>query len=137
MILHFIHPRIQIYNYEKFIINTPFIRIDFTFSRSCVSPEGIPRRPRDHYPEGRPRPRKPRCKKHGKVVVCKMPRIPRKKCTIRRPCVPPGYYRPIPPRDPMPTLPSPPFVIGGQYHIKGILTISFFIVIINPYNIIL
>ena len=61
-----------------------------------VSPEGIPRRPRDHYPEGRPRPRKPRCKTHGKVVVCKMPRQPRK-CTIRRPCVPPGYYRPTPP----------------------------------------
>mgnify|MGYP003154552127 FL=1 len=55
-----------------------------------VSPEGIPRRPRDHYPEGRPRPRKkPRCKTHGKVTVCKMPR-PRK-CTIRRPCVPPGW----------------------------------------------
>ena len=61
-----------------------------------VSPEGVPRRPRDHYPEGRPRPRKPRCKEHGKVVVCKMPR-PRKKCTIRRHCVPPGYYRPTPP----------------------------------------
>ena len=61
-----------------------------------VSPEGIPRRPRDHYPEGRPRPRKPRCKTHGKVVVCRMPRQPRK-CTIRRPCVPPGYYRPTPP----------------------------------------
>jgi hypothetical protein len=25
-----------------------------------------------------------------------MPRKPRK-CTIRRPCVPPGYYRPTPP----------------------------------------
>ena len=59
-----------------------------------VSPEGIPRRPRDHYPEGRPRPRK-RCKTDGKVVVCRMPR-PRK-CTIRRPCVPRGYYRPTPP----------------------------------------
>ena len=59
-----------------------------------VSPEGIPRRPRDHYPEGRHRPRK-RCKTDGKVVVCRMPR-PRK-CTIRRPCVPRGYYRPTPP----------------------------------------
>ena len=78
-----------------------------------VSPEGIPKRPRNFSPEGRPRPRKPRCKDNGKVVVCKMPRIPRKKCTIRKPCVPPGYYRPIPPRDPMPTLPTPPFVIGG------------------------
>ena len=66
-----------------------------------VSPEGIPRRPRDHYPEGRPRPRKPRCRTDGKVTVCKMPR-PRK-CTVRRPCVPPGYYRPNPPRRiPMP-----------------------------------
>ena len=65
------------------------------------SPEGIPRRPRNFSPEGRHRPRKPRCKTHGKVTVCKMPR-PRK-CTIRRPCVPPGYYRPTP----------PPFIIGG------------------------
>ena len=76
-----------------------------------VSPEGIPKRPRNFSPEGRPRPRK-RCKEHGGVVVCKVPR-PRKKCTIRRPCVPPGYHLPTPPRDPMPTLPNPPFVIGG------------------------
>ena len=75
------------------------------------SPEGVPRRPRNFSPEGRHRPRKPRCKTHGKVTVCKMPR-PRK-CTIRRPCIPDGYYRPNPPRDPMPTLPSPPFIIGG------------------------
>ena len=66
-----------------------------------VSPEGVPRRPRDFSPEGRPRPRKPRCKTHGKVVVCKMPR-PRK-CTIQRPCIPRDYYRPNPPRRiPMP-----------------------------------
>ncbi len=77
-----------------------------------VSPEGIPRGSRNFFPEGRNRPRKPRCKEHGGVVVCKMPRRPRK-CTIRRPCIPRGYYRPTPPRDPMPTLPSPPFVIGG------------------------
>ena len=77
-----------------------------------VSPEGIPRGSRNFFPEGRNRPRKPRCKDNGKVVVCTIPRH-RKKCTIRRPCVPPGYYRPIPPRDPMPTLPNPPFVIGG------------------------
>ena len=77
-----------------------------------VSPEGIPRRPRNFSPEGRLRPRKPRCKEQGGVVVCKMPRKPRK-CTLRRPCIPRGYYRPNPPRDPMPTLPSPPFVIGG------------------------
>ena len=67
------------------------------------SPEGIPRRPRNFSPEGRHRPRKPRCKTHGKVVVCKMPRPRPRKCTIRRPCVPPGYYRPTP----------PPFIIGG------------------------
>ena len=77
-----------------------------------VSPEGIPRRPRNFSPEGRLRPRKPRCKEQGGVVVCKIPRRPRK-CTIRRPCIPRGYYRPTPPRDPMPTLPSPPFIIGG------------------------
>ena len=77
-----------------------------------VSPEGIPRRPRNFSPEGRIRPRKPRCKTDGQVVVCKMPRRPRK-CTIRRPCIPRGYYRPTPPRYPMPTLPNPPFVIGG------------------------
>ena len=62
-----------------------------------VSPEGIPRRPRDHYPEGRHRPRKPRCRVDGQIVVCKMPR-PRKKCTPWKPCIPRGYYRPNPPR---------------------------------------
>ena len=61
-----------------------------------VSPEGIPKKPRDHYPEGRPRPRKPRCKTNGQVTVCKMPR-PRKKCTPWKPCIPRGYYRPNPP----------------------------------------
>ena len=66
-----------------------------------VSPEGIPRSPRNFFPEGRNRPRKPRCKTNGQVTVCKMPR-PRK-CTIRRPCVPRDYYRPSPPRRiPMP-----------------------------------
>ena len=68
------------------------------------SPEGVPRRPRNFSPEGRHRPRKPRCKTHGKVVVCRMPRTPRpRKCTVRRPCVPRDYYRPMPPRRiPMP-----------------------------------
>ena len=61
-----------------------------------VSPEGIPKRPRNFSPEGRHRPRKPRCKTHGKVVVCKMPRH-RKKCTPWKPCIPRGYYRPNPP----------------------------------------
>ncbi len=59
--------------------------ISIPSAEAGVSPEGIPRRPR-----------KPRCKTQGKVVVCRMPRKPRK-CTIRRPCVPPGYYRPTPP----------------------------------------
>ena len=66
-----------------------------------VSPEGIPRRPRNFSPEGRTRPRKPRCKTDGKVTVCRMPR-PRK-CTRLNPCIPRDYYRPNPPRRiPMP-----------------------------------
>ena len=63
------------------------------------SPEGIPRGGRNFSPEGRHRPRKPRCKTHGKVVVCKMPRIPRpRKCTRFNPCIPRDYFRPNPPR---------------------------------------
>ena len=58
-----------------------------------VSPEGIPRRPRNFSPEGRLRPRRPRCKTDGQVTVCKMPR-PRKCGTLRRPCIPRDYYRP-------------------------------------------
>ena len=56
-----------------------------------VSPEGIRRRG-------------PRCRVDGAVVVGRMPRTPRpRKCTIRRPCVPRDYYRPMPPRRiPMP-----------------------------------
>ena len=66
-----------------------------------VSPEGIPRSPRNFFPEGRNRPRK-RCKTNGQVTVCKMPRTPRpRKCTVRRPCIPRDYYRPSP-RVPMP-----------------------------------
>ena len=38
--------------------------------------------------------KRPRCKTQGKVVVCKMPK---KHCTRKRPCVPPGYYLPVPP----------------------------------------
>ena len=49
-----------------------------------VSPEGVHRR------------RRPRCKVHGEVVVCKMPR--RRRCTVKRPCIPRDYYRPNPPR---------------------------------------
>jgi len=47
-----------------------------------VSPEGIPRR------------RNPRCRVDGPVVVCRMPR--KRRCTLRRPCIPRGYYRPVP-----------------------------------------
>tara|TARA_R100000773_G_scaffold1295_2_gene1984 strand:+ start:133 stop:363 length:231 start_codon:yes stop_codon:yes gene_type:complete len=48
------------------------------------------------FPEGRRR--KPRCKGSGGVMVCRMPkhRKPRR-CGIM-PCIPPGYYRPNPPR---------------------------------------
>ena len=48
--------------------------------------------------EGVNRPRKKRCKGSGGVVVCRLPK-PRKpkRCGIM-PCIPPGYYRPMPPR---------------------------------------
>ena len=36
------------------------------------------------------------CKKQRNVGVCKIPKP--KKSTIKRPCIPPGYYRPSPPR---------------------------------------
>ena len=49
-----------------------------------------PNRPRNHFPEGKLR--KKRCKDSGGVTVCRMPRKP-KKCTIKRPCIPKGYYR--------------------------------------------
>jgi len=55
-----------------------------------------PNRPRNHFPEGRPR--KKRCKGSGGVTVCRMPRYRKpKRCGIM-PCIPPGYYRPGPPR---------------------------------------
>ena len=47
-----------------------------------VSPEGI---------------RRKRCKTDGKVTVCRMPRRPLKCGSRKRPCIPPGYYRPSPP----------------------------------------
>ena len=53
-----------------------------------VSPEGIPRR------------RRPRCRADGPVVVCTMPR--KRRCTLRRPCIPRDYYRHNRPRIPMP-----------------------------------
>ena len=59
-----------------------------TIIEAGVSPEGI----------NRPRKRKPRCKQDRGVVVCRMPK-PRKpkRCGIM-PCIPPGYYRPNPPK---------------------------------------
>ena len=48
-----------------------------------VSPEGI-RRPRQ------------RCRTHGQVVVCRMPRPRKRRCTIQRPCIPRDYYRRVP-----------------------------------------
>ena len=67
-----------------------------------VSPEGIPRSPRNFFPEGRNRPRKPRCRDNGKVVVCRMPRTPRpRKCTRFNPCIPRDYYR----NNPVPLMP--------------------------------
>ena len=66
-----------------------------------VSPEGIPRGSRNFFPEGRPRPRKPRCKADGQIVVCRMPKPRKRKCTPWKPCVPRDYYRPHP-RVPMP-----------------------------------
>jgi len=41
--------------------------------------------------------RKKRCKGSGGVVVCRMPKKPRK-CTPWKPCTPKGYYRRNPPR---------------------------------------
>ena len=49
-------------------------------------------------PEGRNRPKKPRCKGSGGVMVCRMPKHRKpKRCGIM-PCIPPGYFRPNPPR---------------------------------------
>jgi hypothetical protein len=61
-----------------------------------VSSEGV-NRPKNNFPEGRPR-KKKRCKGSGGVVVCRLPK-PRKpkRCGIM-PCIPPGYYRPMPPK---------------------------------------
>ena len=49
-----------------------------------------PNKPRDHYPEGKPR--KKKCKSSGAIIGCRILRKP-KKCTIKRPCIPRGYYR--------------------------------------------
>ena len=59
-----------------------------TIIEAGVSPEGI----------RRPRPR-PRCRTHGQVVVCRMPR--KRRCTIQRPCIPRDYYR----NNPVPVMP--------------------------------
>jgi len=66
-----------------------------TITEAGVSPEGKFKKPRNFSPEGKPR--KKRCKGSGGVVVCRMPKKP-KKCTPWKPCTPKGYYRPNPPR---------------------------------------
>ena len=48
-------------------------------------------------PEGKPR--KKRCKGSEGVLVCRVPKPKKpKKCSLKRPCTPPGYYRKTPPR---------------------------------------
>ena len=66
-----------------------------TIIEAGVSPEGKPNRPRNHFPEGRPR--KKRCKSDKFITVCRLPKKP-KKCSLKKPCVPPKYYRPNPPK---------------------------------------
>ena len=65
-----------------------------TITEAGVSPEGNPNRPRNYFPEGRPR--KKKCKKGQGVVVCRVPKP--KKCSFKKPCIPKGYYRTNPPR---------------------------------------
>ena len=102
MIPHFIRHCIKIKLMKKLLLTFLLLGSILPSVEAEVSPEGIPRRPRNFSPEGRLRPRKPRCKGHGGVVVCKMPR-PRKKCTRFNPCIPRDYYLPNPPRRiPMP-----------------------------------
>ena len=69
-----------------------------TITEAGVSPEGNPNRPRNHFPEGRHKRRKPRCKQDRGVVVCRMPRPRKPKRCGSMPCIPPGYYRPMPPK---------------------------------------
>ena len=64
-----------------------------TITEAGSSPDN-PNRPRSYYPEGRPK--KKKCKRGQGVVVCRVPK--RKKCTIKRPCIPKGYYRKTPPK---------------------------------------
>ena len=102
MILHFIRHCIKIKLMKKLLLTLLLLGSILPSVEAGVSPEGIPRRPRNFSPEGRLRPRKPRCKTNGKVTVCTMPRH-RKKCTRFNPCIPRDYYRPNPPRRiPMP-----------------------------------
>ena len=102
MIPHFIRHCIKIKLMKKLLLTFLLLGSILSSVEAGVSPEGIPRRPRNFSPEGRLRPRRPRCKTDGQVTVCKMPR-PRKCGTLRRPCIPRDYYRPNPPRRiPMP-----------------------------------
>ena len=102
MIPHFIRHCIKIKLMKKLLLTFLLLGSILPSVEAEVSPEGIPRRPRNFSPEGRLRPRKPRCKTDGQVLLSKMPR-PRKKCTRFNPCIPRDYYRPSPPRRiPMP-----------------------------------
>ena len=72
---------------KKFLVLFLLLGTLLPSAEAGVSPEGI----------RRPRPR-PRCRTYGEVVVCKMPRPRKRKCTIQRPCIPRDYYRPSPPK---------------------------------------
>ena len=80
----------------KKLITTIFaIGLFFPVVAEAGSSLGNPNRPRNFFPEGKPR--KKKCKGSGGVLVCRVPRKP-KKCTIKRPCIPKGYYRKNPPK---------------------------------------
>ena len=82
MILHFIRHCIKIKLMKKLLLTLLLLGSILPSVEAGVSPEGIPRRPRNFSPEGRLRPRK---------------------CTRFNPCIPRDYYRPNPPRRiPMP-----------------------------------
>ena len=73
---------------KKFLVLFLLLGTLLPSAEAGVSPEGI-RRPR------------PRCRTHGQVVVCKMPRPRKRRCTIQRPCIPRDYYR----NNPVPLMP--------------------------------
>ena len=72
---------------KKFLVLFLLLGSVIPSSEAGVSHEGIRRRPR--------------CRTHGQVVVCKMPRPRKRRCTIQRPCIPRDYYR----NNPVPLMP--------------------------------